>query len=328
MSVFRKLKVNFLAILVMVASPIFGWTTQYQEALEQGSRENKPLLLYFTGSDWSGWGMKMKNEILDSKAFKEKTASSFICVEIDFPQHKSLSAEEASQNTLLKERFRVKEYPALILIDPEEREIVRLGYLPESGEQLANDLLRIVKQDGRLCQGLTKLDALSDSELFEIYYLAQELGRTDAIDTILEAGLKLNDTFFQLEKYRLLVETGKMDSAEGRSLKEQLLANEAASIHFRVATIEFQELAKKPAENRQKAIQPLEDYLARFKDKDPENVWRIEMMIAQFYLESDEWRTALKHAEIAHQTAPPTMRPTIEHSLNYIRDQVGQIAQK
>jgi hypothetical protein len=40
-----------------------GWLTDYKKALETESREKKAVLLDFTGSDWCGWGIKLRKEI-------------------------------------------------------------------------------------------------------------------------------------------------------------------------------------------------------------------------------------------------------------------------
>ncbi len=51
--------------------------------------------------------------------------------------------------------------------------------------------------------------------------------------------------------------------------------------------------------------------------------WRVEMMIAQFYLDSDESNTALRHAERALTLAPEERREEIERSVDYIRNQAN-----
>lgn len=305
-----------------------AWETDYVSALEKSRNESKPLLLFFTGSDWSGLSMKMKNEILDSDSFQSPISSSFICVEIDFPQHKGLSSQKQDQNLHLKNQFHVEDYPALVLIDSNEREILRLGYVSESGSQLAEDLVRVIEQDKQLIQGLAHLNP-NPLQLKRLYQTAQELRRQEAIENILAAGVLTEDPFFLLEKYRLLVEKGEMDSSEASSIRGKLTNQEDYQIHFTIALVEFQELAKRATgmEGRNRVIKPLEDYLSRFGETDQENVWRIEMMIAQFYLEADEWRSALKHAETAYEAAPLQMREEIKHSLKYIKEQVGQIAE-
>ena len=69
------------------------------------------------------------------------------------------------------------------------------------------------------------------------------------------------------------------------------------------------------------AAQPLIEYLAHFGETDQKNIWRIEMMIAEMYLDADKWDEALEHAEKAYQAAPEAMHKEIAHSLNYIRSQ-------
>lgn len=300
------------------------WHVDYNKAVHIAKKEQKPLLLFFTGSDWSGWGMKMKREIIDSPSFQEKVADSFVCALIDFPKYKSQSKEEIAQNALLKEKNHITDYPRLVLLDPEEREIARLGYSSEGGGQLAETLLQTAQADKRLTKILETFEqtVYTFSELEDLYRQAQELKRIPDAQLILERGLKSESPlFFLLEKYRLLVEEGKRQSEECLSLRKQLLEIDPQNnkkVHFSLALIDFQALVD---ENKKdlRAIKPLEEYVARFGDNDEENIWSIEMMIAQFYLQFDECQKALKHAETAYERAPQEMKEEIGHSLEYIR---------
>ena len=74
--------------------------------------------------------MKMKHEILNVPAFQEKIGQQFICMEVDFPKHTPLSSQLEVQNQELKNRFKIQEFPSLILIDGNERVIVQVAYLP------------------------------------------------------------------------------------------------------------------------------------------------------------------------------------------------------
>ncbi len=293
-----------------------AWETDYQQALKMSHEDKKPLLLFFNGSDWSGLAMKMKNEVLDTDSFREKICSQFHCVEVDFPLHTKLAAAEQEQNTRLKAHFAVEEYPLLLILDSNEREIVRLGYLPENEEQLAGELLHVVAQDAELCRGLKDLPQ-EENALRHLYELAQGLSNSDAQEVILTAGAEGKIPFFQLERYRLLVEAGEDVSA----LRASLLKSKDYQVHFTMAMIDFQERAS-TLEDPREIIKPLESYLERFSGLDNENVWRIEMMIAQFYLDADEWGRALEHAETAYEAAPGPFREEINHSLLYIREQI------
>jgi len=310
----RRLLIVFLFLSSFASA--YSWEADYSKAVEASRVDQKPLLLFFTGSDWSGLSMKMKNESLDSDAFKERIISNFHCVEVDFPLHKPFATAVRKQNEALKSRFSVQEYPLLVLLDSNQREIMRFGYFPQTGEQLVRELLHVVSQDSELTAGLKVLPK-EEEALCRLYQLAQVLSRCDAEEKILSTGVTLDIPFFQLEQYRLFVEEG----GDATALREKLLKSEDYQVHFTVAMIDFQERASTMSDPLE-VIKPLEAYLERFADKDEQNVWRIEMMLAQFYLDADEWGEALKHAETAYQTAPKTFQGEIKNSLQYIQGQL------
>ncbi len=305
-----------LFFLLTLFSSTYAWETDYSKAREVSREDKKPLLLFFTGSDWSGLAMKMKNETLDSKDFQKKIGTQFHCIEIDFPIHTTLSSTVRQQNEALKSRFAVEEYPTLILLDSDEQIIVRMGYSPEGGQQLANELLHGMAQNIELCRGLKALPK-DEAVLRRLYQLAQIMMRGEARSAIMSAGVEIEVPFFLVEQYRLFVEEGK----DVTLLRQKLLKSNDHEIHFTVAMIDFQEGASKHQDPCE-AIKPLEAYLEHFRDTDSQNIWRIEMMIAQFYLETDEWGVALKHAETAYKNAPTPFQPEIENSLHYIKSQI------
>ncbi|MFC2049112.1 thioredoxin family protein [Chlamydiota bacterium] len=311
-------------MLLLVFSSQLGaavqWHTDYPHVRTLSQQENKPALLFFNGSDWSGEAMWMKREVLSSTSFAEKAANRFVCMEVDFPEHSILSAKESSQNKELKERFHIHETPTLLLLDPQERVIAQIGYLPESGDKFAGDLLKLLEQDATLLKGLANLGQ-DPAVLMNLYQIAQELDRESAQEQILEAGLKSDDPFFFLEKYRMLVERGESQLDYTVALRAKLASLDPENdqgVHFTLALIDFQDLSQK---NRspEEAVQPLAAYLDRFGEKDQQNLWRLEMMIAQHYMDADCKEKALQHAEKALQAAPDKMHDEIAHSLDYIR---------
>ena len=47
------------------------WETNYNAALEQAAKENKMVLLDFTGSDWCGWCIKLKKDTFSKPEFQK-----------------------------------------------------------------------------------------------------------------------------------------------------------------------------------------------------------------------------------------------------------------
>jgi thioredoxin-related protein len=101
-----------LSAIVLAASTVFagdGWQSNYKAALEQAAKENKPVLLDFTGSTWCPPCKMMKKEIFSTSDF------------LDF----------AKQNLSLAEKYQIEGFPTAILLDPKGKELARnVGYLP------------------------------------------------------------------------------------------------------------------------------------------------------------------------------------------------------
>lgn len=123
-----------LSALLLAASTAFAaddWQTDYKAALEQAAKENKPVLLDFTGSDWCGWCIKMVKDTFSQPDFKSFAKKNLILVELDFPNNKPQSAEVKKQNEALQAKYGVEGFPTLILLNSQGKEIARnAGYLP------------------------------------------------------------------------------------------------------------------------------------------------------------------------------------------------------
>jgi thioredoxin-related protein len=108
-----------------------AWTTDVPQALAQAKKENKIVLLDFTGSDWCSWCMKFKKEALDTTEFKDYAGKNVVLVEVDFPNKKPQSAELKSANKALGDKYKVSGYPTFVVLNQDGKEIGRQeGYQP------------------------------------------------------------------------------------------------------------------------------------------------------------------------------------------------------
>ena len=107
-----------------------GWKTDYTAALAEAAKENKMVLLDFTGSDWCGWCIKLQKDTFSKSEFEKFAQESLVLVELDFPRGKTQSDELKKQNEELAEKFGVQGFPTLVLLDPQGKEATRnVGYL-------------------------------------------------------------------------------------------------------------------------------------------------------------------------------------------------------
>jgi protein disulfide-isomerase len=129
---FRLLLVTSLVSGGIIASSeaAEGWKTDYTAALAEAAKENKMVLLDFTGSDWCGWCIKLQKDTFSKSEFKKFAQESLVLVELDFPRGKTQSDELKKQNEELAEKFGVQGFPTLVLLDHQGKEATRnVGYL-------------------------------------------------------------------------------------------------------------------------------------------------------------------------------------------------------
>lgn len=100
-----------------------AWSTDWEGAKAKSKAENKPILIYLTGSDWCTWCIKMDKEILSQKEFVAFASENFILMEADFPRKKELPAALKAQNAGLKKEYLNGGYPTMYVLDGEGKKI-------------------------------------------------------------------------------------------------------------------------------------------------------------------------------------------------------------
>lgn len=114
-----------------------GWGTNYAAALEQAAKENKMVLLDFTGSDWCGWCIKLDKDTFSKSEFKNFAKENLVLVELDFPNNKPQTDVVKKQNEELQAKFNVEGFPTLVLLNSQGKEVARnVGYLRGGPEGL------------------------------------------------------------------------------------------------------------------------------------------------------------------------------------------------
>jgi len=106
------------------------WLTDMPKALAQAKQEKKMVLVDFTGSDWCGWCIKFKKEVLSTPEFADYAKKNLVLVELDFPKRKPQDDALKAANKKLKEKYEVRGFPTLLLLKSSGREVWRqVGYL-------------------------------------------------------------------------------------------------------------------------------------------------------------------------------------------------------
>jgi protein disulfide-isomerase len=95
------------------------WHTDVNQAIEFSVKQEKPMLMFFTGSDWCGWCKKLVKEVFVTPAFAKWSTDNIILVELDFPRRTQLPEETQKQNRELGSLFGVRGYPTIWFVNPE-----------------------------------------------------------------------------------------------------------------------------------------------------------------------------------------------------------------
>ena len=123
-------------LLTLLAAGIFWqanaaetWFTDLPQAAAKAKAENKIVLVDFTGSDWCGWCIKFKKEVLDTPEFQTYAAKNVVLVELDYPHKKAQADDLKKANAALKAKYDVHGFPTLLVLDKAGKEIGRqVGY--------------------------------------------------------------------------------------------------------------------------------------------------------------------------------------------------------
>lgn len=177
------------------------WHTDYREAVDEARLEKKKLLIVFTGTEWIDICRTFHDDILSKPAFTEPVSAHFSLLNLEYPKDNKLPREEAVQKSLLRDAYRVRGFPTIILTDLQGRPIGLNGYQPVTAEEYAKqildtDLAHEVKlaalTEAKSMEGIAKAKRLSEGlpdlpgNLLARYYRSEmeEIISADPGDTL------------------------------------------------------------------------------------------------------------------------------------------------
>lgn len=112
---------TLLLLTLLFITPFTGnWGLDFDKALESSKAADKPILLYFSGSDWCGPCIKLKQEVFDTPEFDNFAAENLLLVRADFPRLKKnqLAKEQLKHNEKLAGKYNASgKFPFSVLID-------------------------------------------------------------------------------------------------------------------------------------------------------------------------------------------------------------------
>jgi thioredoxin-related protein len=96
------------------------WLTDFYAAQQQAQKDHKFILISFSGSDWCGPCIKMKEEVYGSTEFESIADKKLVLVRADFPRAKKnqLPKEQVKLNEVLADTYNPSgKFPFTVLTD-------------------------------------------------------------------------------------------------------------------------------------------------------------------------------------------------------------------
>lgn len=141
----------FIGIISSQAQEL-NWHTDVKEAIAIGNKEKKPLLLFFTGSDWCGWCIRLQKEVLKTPEFQKWANENVVLVELDYPRRTPQTPEIKAQNNELQQAFSIQGFPTIYFANGTDKEgkvnfegLGSTGYVaggPTAWLEVANGILK------------------------------------------------------------------------------------------------------------------------------------------------------------------------------------------
>ena len=127
------------------------WAESYRTAKSQAVKENKKILIFFSGSDWCDAGRIMSRDLFRTKAFQELASRKYVLYNADFPKYTRLGQEKEDRNKRLAARYGIHRFPAVVVVEPKFGSMLvkHVGMTRATPRQLLDKLSQIEKETAR-----------------------------------------------------------------------------------------------------------------------------------------------------------------------------------
>jgi thioredoxin-related protein len=185
------------------------WKTDFEAAKTKAKAEKKFLLVDFTGSDWCVWCKRLKAEVFDKDQFQNDAPKHFVLVELDYPAAKKLPDELRKQNETLRDKYKIRGYPTVLLMDPQGQVVAQTGYRaggPEGYVKQLSEFMEVYATVGKMKKKLAS---------------AKGLDRAKLLDKLVDAFVKLNNEVDELADWSKEIVKLDADNKAGLCVKHE-----------------------------------------------------------------------------------------------------------
>ncbi|MBK1831312.1 thioredoxin family protein [Verrucomicrobiaceae bacterium R5-34] len=148
MKAIKHILTSALALTALAGTALAdkGWLTEVDAGIAQAKKENKAVMVEFTGSDWCPPCIMMHKKVFSKSEFVSKASEKYVLVKIDIPNK---DKELKKKNTKVLQKYGVRGVPTVILFDAEGQEFNRFtaSQFPDVDKFLAHLDSALEKKD-------------------------------------------------------------------------------------------------------------------------------------------------------------------------------------
>ena len=144
----KKIFLIALIFVTSINSYAQEWQTDINVAKEIASKESKPIILVFQGSDWCAPCIKLEREIWSTDTFKKYAKEHYVMLKADFPRRKknALSETQTKSNALLAEKYNKQGFfPFVVVLDCNGKVLGESSYKKTTPENYIQELNAFTK---------------------------------------------------------------------------------------------------------------------------------------------------------------------------------------
>lgn len=144
---------KFLSVAVFVLATITTvnaqeWQTDFTKAKEIASKEDRPIVLVFQGSDWCAPCIKLEREVWSTEAFKAYAKKHYVMLQADFPRKSknALSEIQTKANAKLFEKYNKNGiFPFVVVLNSKGEVLGETSYKKTTPENYIKELNAFIK---------------------------------------------------------------------------------------------------------------------------------------------------------------------------------------
>jgi len=121
-------------------SDSLDWKTNLDDALKIAKKENKAVLVNFTGSDWCIWCKRLSQEVFTQAEFEKYAEDNLVLVKIDFPQNIPQTDAIKYYNNSLAQRYGIEGFPTILIFNSTGNLVAKTGYQPGGAVNYVNQI--------------------------------------------------------------------------------------------------------------------------------------------------------------------------------------------